>query len=63
NMFAFPLFLGSHSGAAIAPFLGFCAWGFVGPGLVLSYYALFLYIPIARTALREGRATQTEVGR
>jgi cardiolipin synthase len=62
NMFAFPLFLASHSTVAIAGFLGFCAWGFVGPGLVLSYYALFLYIPIARTALRDGRATQTEVG-
>jgi len=60
NMFAFPLFLGSHSGVAIAPFLGFCAWGFVGPGLVLSYYALFLYIPIARDALREGRGTHPE---
>jgi len=28
---------------------------------VLSYYALFLYIPLARTALAEGRASRTGV--
>jgi cardiolipin synthase (CMP-forming) len=55
-MFAFPLFLGSH-----APDLGWqdlagaLAWCFAIPGLALSYYAAALYIPIARTALKEGR--------
>jgi cardiolipin synthase len=61
NMFAFPLFLGSHSTVAYADLCGFLAWIAAIPGLVLSYYALFLYIPLARTALREGRATHTGV--
>jgi len=31
-------------------------WGFTIGGLVLSYYAAIAYIPLARAALREGRA-------
>jgi cardiolipin synthase len=61
NMFAFPLFLGSHSTASYADVCGFLAWCFAIPGLVLSYYALFLYIPLARSALAEGRAARTGV--
>jgi cardiolipin synthase len=61
NMFAFPLFLGSHSTASYADVSGFLAWCFAIPGLVLSYYALFLYIPLARSALAEGRAARTGV--
>ena len=61
NMFAFPLFLGSHSTVAYAGVCEFLAWGFAIPGLLLSYYALFLYIPIARDALREGRAASAGV--
>ena len=61
NMFAFPLFLGSHSTASYAEVCGFLAWCFAIPGLVLSYYALFLYIPLARTALAEGRASRSGV--
>ncbi len=55
-MFAFPLFLGGGD-----PELSwrdtsqFLAWCFAIPGLVLSYYAAALYVPIARTALKEGR--------
>lgn len=55
-MFAFPLFLagnasfGWHRGARIA------GWIFVVPALVTSYYAAWSYVPIARKALREGRA-------
>src|SRR6185503_5008226 len=48
NMFAFPLFLGSHSTVSYSSVCGFLAWVAVGPGIALSYYALFLYIPIAR---------------
>src|SRR3954447_12659296 len=58
NMFAFPLFLGSHSTVSYSALCGFLAWCFAIPGLLLSYYALFLYIPIARDALREGRRGQ-----
>jgi cardiolipin synthase len=55
NMFAFPLFLGSHSTVSYSAVCGFLAWVAAVPGLVLSYYALLLYVPIARQALREGR--------
>lgn len=55
-MVAFPLFLGGH-----APDLGWrdtantLAWIAAIPGLILSYYAAFTYIPMARDALKEGR--------
>jgi cardiolipin synthase len=55
-MFAFPLFLLSHAGTRLDDAARFCAWGFAIPGLVLSYYAAFAYIPLARRALAEGRA-------
>jgi len=61
NMFAFPLFLGSHSTVSYSSACGFLAWIALVPGLLLSYYALFLYIPIARGALAEGRHAQTGV--
>ena len=61
NMFAFPLFLGSHSTVSYANVCGFLAWVALVPGLLLSYYALFLYIPIARRALAEGRSSNTGV--
>jgi cardiolipin synthase len=54
-MFAFPLFLLADAlsrgdAAALA-----AAWVFTGAGLVLSYYAAFTYMPLARAALRDGR--------
>jgi cardiolipin synthase len=58
NMFAFPLFLGSHSTVSYAGLCGFLAWVFGIPGLVLSWYAALRYIPIAREALREGRTAR-----
>ena len=61
NMFAFPLFLGSHSTVSYSSVCGFLAWIALVPGLLLSYFALFLYIPIARGALAEGRGVQTGV--
>ena len=59
-MFAFPLFLGAHS-----PDLwwqdaaNILAWTFALPGLVLSYYAAAMYVPMARDALKEGRVGST----
>lgn len=55
-MFAFPLFvIGSAdwwgSRASMV-----AAWGCGIPGLVLSYYAAALYVPLGLRALREGRA-------
>ncbi|HEY2814827.1 MAG TPA: CDP-alcohol phosphatidyltransferase family protein [Acidimicrobiales bacterium] len=58
NMFAFPLFLGSHSTVSYAGLLGFLAWIAAIPGLILSWYAALLYIPIARQALRDGRTAR-----
>jgi cardiolipin synthase len=55
-MIAFPLFLASHSDLSWADTAGVMAWIAGIPGLVLSLYAAALYIPIARCALREGRA-------
>lgn len=55
-MFAFPLFLGGSSTAAVAPVAEALAWVAAVPGLVLSYYAAVLYIPVWRQALAEHRA-------
>jgi cardiolipin synthase len=55
-MIAFPLFLASHSDLSWADVAGVLAWIAGIPALALSLYAAVLYIPIARRALREGRA-------
>ena len=56
NMVAVPAFLGSHSTLSYARQLGWLAWIAVVPGLVFSYIAAALYVPIARRALTEGRS-------
>jgi cardiolipin synthase len=53
-MIAFPLFL-AHESALEWPQWIAWAWGLLG--LVLSWYAAVLYVPMARTALREGRGS------
>lgn len=53
-LIAFPLFLAHES--ALGWWQGF-AWLAGIPGLALSLYAAVLYVPIARQALAEGRAT------
>jgi cardiolipin synthase len=58
NMMAVPSFLGSHSTLSYARQLGWLAWITVVPGLVLSYIAAALYVPIARRALAEGRSAR-----
>jgi cardiolipin synthase (CMP-forming) len=55
-MIAFPLFLASHSDLSWADTAGVLAWIAAIPALALSLYAAVLYVPIARRALREGRA-------
>jgi cardiolipin synthase len=56
-MFAFPLFLWSDAidGTASDVVL-VAAWFMAVCGLALSYYAALNYVPLARAALREGRA-------
>lgn len=58
NMMAVPSFLGSHSTLSYARQLGWLAWITVVPGLVLSYIAAGLYVPIARRALAQGRSAR-----
>lgn len=55
-MFAFPLWLAGESTLSYAPFVDALAWVFALPGLVLSYVALALYVPLGLRALHEGRA-------
>ncbi|SRR5579885_3653981 len=62
HMVAFPLFLAEAAPVSWHALAGFCAWGFAIPGVVLSWYAAFLYIPLAKQALAEGRAAAASVG-
>jgi cardiolipin synthase (CMP-forming) len=61
-MFAFPGFLWL---SAISPTTSYydvlevATWCCAIAGLVLSYYAAVMYVPLARQALREGRAEAT----
>jgi cardiolipin synthase len=55
-MFAFPFFLAGSSHWRTAHLFHVAAWCLGVPGLVLSYYAAVLYVPIGLRALREGRA-------
>jgi cardiolipin synthase len=55
-MFAFPSFLASHADISSHRFFGALAWTCGIPGLVLSYYTLSEYAPLARQALADGRA-------
>lgn len=55
-MGAFPAFLVSYSDASTADAYGVLAWSVALPGLVLSYYSAFLYVPMGREALAAGRA-------
>jgi cardiolipin synthase (CMP-forming) len=55
-MCAFPLFLLGSSTVSSASLFHTAAWILGIPGLVLSYYAAVLYVPIGLRALREGRA-------
>jgi cardiolipin synthase len=55
-MFAYPFFLLSHAGTSVDDQARAAAWFCAIPGLVLSYYAAATYVPMARQALRDGRA-------
>ena len=58
NMFAFPFFLGGSSGITWHDTAWTLGWVFAIPGLILSWYAAAMYVPMARKALREGRASR-----
>ena len=56
-MTAFPLFLASNpdGGAPWHEVAGFLAWLCIIPGLVLSYYSAYRYVPLAKDALGKRR--------
>ena len=55
-MIAVPLFLASESTLGWATQASTLAWVAGIPGLALGWYAALLYVPMARRALRDGRA-------
>ena len=56
-MFSLPMFLGADATRASWHALFVVgAWGFAIGGIGLGYYAAAKYVPVARDALREGRA-------
>jgi cardiolipin synthase len=57
-MVAFPFFLASESTLSWADTAYDLAWVAGIPGLALSLYAAALYVPLARSALSEGRAAR-----
>jgi cardiolipin synthase len=57
-MFAFPLFLAANSTVGWADAAEVLAWICVIPGLVLGYYSLWLYVPLALEALSDGRSAR-----
>ena len=64
-MFSLPMFLGADAtDGAWHAFFTLAGWGFAIGGIVLGYYAALHYVPAARDALREGRASRArlEVG-
>jgi len=54
-MFSIPAFLLANSSAPFPEFWTVAAWGFGIPGLILSYYTAFAYIPRIRDGIRAGR--------
>lgn len=58
NLVAFPFFLGGASTISWHTTAQTLGWVFVVPGVVLSWYAAATYVPIARDALRRGRAVR-----
>ena len=57
-MFALPLFLLADNITSGHDAVLAAAWFFAIVGLALGYYAAITYLPMARAALREGRARQ-----
>jgi len=56
-MFAFPGFMLGSTTIFAHNLFQIASWMLAIPGLVLSYYTAFTYIPTIRSSLREGRKT------
>lgn len=61
-MCTFPLFLAGSSDGSFASALTALAWIVGVPGVVLSYYAAFRYIPLWRARIAEARAADGSRG-
>jgi cardiolipin synthase (CMP-forming) len=59
-MFALPGFLLADAVSGLRVPILAVTWVFTIGGLILSYYAALAYVPLARAALREGRASKSE---
>ena len=60
-MVAFPLFLMSHDRQfSLRHVAGVLAWLSVIPALIFAWYAAITYVPMARKALKEGRAGRVD---
>ncbi len=57
--FAFPFLLAGASDVGIADWFRWAGWIIAVPSLVYSYLSAAQYVPLARTALGEGRAEPT----
>lgn len=63
-MMAFPIFLVANDpGVPAEGLLRALAWACAVVGLAFSYWSLFAYVPVGRSALREGRALRPGAGR
>jgi cardiolipin synthase len=60
-MFALPMFLIALAARSVYTVFTVCGWGFAIAGVALGYYAAAHYIPAARRALRDGRASRVQV--
>jgi cardiolipin synthase (CMP-forming) len=58
-MFALPMFLIADAAPSVHTLFNVLGWGFAIGGIVLGYFAVVQYIPAARAALKEGRATRS----
>jgi cardiolipin synthase (CMP-forming) len=61
-MFAMPMFLIADASESVHTFFTVVGWGFAIGGIALGYFAALHYVPAARAALREGRASRAGAG-
>jgi cardiolipin synthase len=61
-MFAMPMFLIADASESVHGFFTVVGWGFAIAGVALGYFAALHYVPAARAALREGRASRAATG-
>lgn len=62
-MFAFPLLLLHEGSQRWQDGIWIAAWVFALPGLALSYFTAFAYVPLMRENLRAGRAEREQASR